>query len=713
MSIANYAEQIYAGVLGKIIGVYVGRPVEGWTYEAIGQRFGEVAHYVAGQVGAPLVVPDDDISGTFVFWRALEDNGYARDITAAQVGDTWLNYVIEDKTILWWGGLSRSTEHTAWLRLKSGIRAPQSGSMALNGRSMAEQIGAQIFIDTWAMANPGDPERAVAMARQAASVSHDGLAVEAACFLAALESLAFDERNLSKLIDAGRGFITDMRLRRLVDDTLDQCARAGTWRDVRDWIARHHGYDKYPGNCPMATNHAALLMALVMAGDDFQQSLAIAATAGWDTDCNAGNVGCLNGIRLGLDAIDAGAPFRPAATDQMYVVSADGGECLTDAVRESRKIIRAAAALRGETIELSTARFAFEQRGSVQGWTAHPGLNTAQALVALENGLDAEGESGLLIRYAGLARGMRAALSVKTFVDPEPKGQKGTSYFEVIASPSLYATQTVLATIQCAAADNPHLRFFVDYYDGEGEISTLRGPEIRLAQGENSLEWEVPDTGGHPIYRLGIDLLSERRLDGALTLKWLDWSGAPRRFHMGRSMQMSPSLTPWTTVTPWLTAFVSSARNFAPDYTATFSVSHPERFGVATLGTRDWRDYTVSSRITFSQQQAAGLVGRARGHRRYYAGRLVADRAQIVKQRDGETIVLAETPLAWAIDDTYTLELEIAGSRLALRVDGRTLVTAADGEYASGGAGFIVDAGAILADGFTVCGQAHAEGEDA
>src|SRR5690606_16881400 len=107
---------------------------------------------------------------------------------AAQVGDTWLNYVVEDKTILWWGGLSRSTEHTAWLRLKSGIPAPQSGSMALNGRSMAEQIGAQIFIDTWAMVNPGDPERAVAMARQAASVSHDGLAVSAACFLAALEA---------------------------------------------------------------------------------------------------------------------------------------------------------------------------------------------------------------------------------------------------------------------------------------------------------------------------------------------------------------------------------------------------------------------------------------------------------------------------------------------------------------------------------------------
>ncbi len=29
MSIKDYQNQIYAGVLGKIIGVYLGRPVEG------------------------------------------------------------------------------------------------------------------------------------------------------------------------------------------------------------------------------------------------------------------------------------------------------------------------------------------------------------------------------------------------------------------------------------------------------------------------------------------------------------------------------------------------------------------------------------------------------------------------------------------------------------------------------------------------------------
>ena len=154
----DYAERVYSGVLGKIIGVYLGRPFEQWHHDAVVKRFGEVTYYVHDQMGVPLIVSDDDISGTFTFVRALPDYGNSLGLTAAQIGQTWLNYIIEKKAILWWGGMGNSTEHTAYLRLKRGIPAPRSGSMALNGQVVAEQIGAQIFIDGWAMVAPGDPE---------------------------------------------------------------------------------------------------------------------------------------------------------------------------------------------------------------------------------------------------------------------------------------------------------------------------------------------------------------------------------------------------------------------------------------------------------------------------------------------------------------------------------------------------------------------------
>src|SRR5450432_1351520 len=156
----DYIERVYAGVLGKIIGVYLGRPFEGWTYDRIMAELGEVNYYVHEKRGTPLVVTDDDISGTFTFLRAMEDYGCSRDLTAEQIGQTWLNYLIEKRTVLWWGGMGNSTEHTAYLRLKHGMKAPESGSIAANGKVVAEQIGAQIFIDGWGMIAPGDPELA-------------------------------------------------------------------------------------------------------------------------------------------------------------------------------------------------------------------------------------------------------------------------------------------------------------------------------------------------------------------------------------------------------------------------------------------------------------------------------------------------------------------------------------------------------------------------
>jgi ADP-ribosylglycohydrolase len=693
----DVAERIYAGVLGKLIGVYMGRPVEGWPYEQIRERFDTVEYFVAEKVGAPLIVPDDDISGTFVFFRAVEDNPDARPLDARTIGDTWLNYIVENKTVLWWGGLSRSTEHTAFLRLKSGIPAPRSGSIELNGRSMAEQIGAEIFIDSWAMANPGDPERAVAMAREAASVSHDGLAVDAACLLAAMEAHAFVERDLEVLIATGLSLVPGTRLHQLVEDVIKVTTTADDWRSARDWIESHHGYAKYPGNCPMPTNHAAVLMALLMAGDDFARSVSMATSAGWDTDCNAGNVGCLNGIRLGLAGIDAGADFRGPVADRLYAVSADGGECISDAVRETRKILATASRIRGETLQLPAARFSFDYPGSVQGWMPHPELGVEQAVTRIEN----DG-GGLLVGYEALAPGVRGAVSVNTFSDPRPTGVEGTSYFDVVSSPSLYPTQTVRAVVRADDGPAPGLAFFVDTYGNDGAIATIRGAPAQLAAGANELAWTVPETGGRPIYRLGVELTAKQRSCGAVLIEEVDWSGAPADFVLGRAMEMSPELTPWTTDAVWLRTFVSSAFNFAPDYTTTFCLSHPEPNGVVTTGTRDWKDYAVSSRITFNQQDGAGLVARSRGHRRYYAALLAGGNAQIIRHCDSVETVLASRPFDYAIDDVYDVEFGLEGDSLHLLIDGDQLIDVTDPSYGSGGAGLVVHRGAILADGFRV-----------
>src|SRR6201999_3168079 len=139
-----------------------------------------------------------------------------------QVGQAWRSYIVAERSVLWWGGIGNSTEHTAYLRLKSGIPAPQSGSIELSGKTVAEQIGAKIFIDGWALVSPGNPEQTAYLAEQAGSVSHDGESVHAAKLLAAMEAQAFIEPDVQKLLDTGLAFVpADCLIRRVVNDVRD------------------------------------------------------------------------------------------------------------------------------------------------------------------------------------------------------------------------------------------------------------------------------------------------------------------------------------------------------------------------------------------------------------------------------------------------------------------------------------------------------------
>lgn len=108
------------------------------------------------------------------FLRGLEDSGHykdeGKDFCAQDVADALLNYAPYEHGFFWWGGYGISTEHTAYLNLRNGIPAPRSGSIEQNGAATAEQIGGQIFIDTWGLVAPGKTDLAARLAREAASL---------------------------------------------------------------------------------------------------------------------------------------------------------------------------------------------------------------------------------------------------------------------------------------------------------------------------------------------------------------------------------------------------------------------------------------------------------------------------------------------------------------------------------------------------------------
>lgn len=703
----DYEERVYAGVLGKIIGVYLGRPFEGWPHARILAELGEVDGYVHDRLSKPLVVTDDDIAGTFTFLRALPDHGCPRDLAPARIGQTWLNYIVEGRTTLWWGGLGNSTEHTAYLRLKHGVGPPRSGSMALNGPVVAQQIGAQIFVDGWAMAAPGDPELAADLARRASTVSHDGEAVLAAQVIAAMEAQAFVEAGIDTLIDTGLSFIPkDSVIHRMIEDIREWHAREPDWRRTREALEAHYGYDRYPGNCHVVPNHGLIVLGLLYGGGDFRESLKVVNTSGWDTDCNSGNLGCLLGIRNGLGGLDQGPDWRGPVADRLYLSSADGGRAITDALAEAYRIVNIGRALAGlePVAPKDGARFHFELPGAVQGFRAEAGVEAGDT-VTIENvlGHSRRGRRSLAIHHR-LAPGSAARAGTPTFI---PRDAIDLPGYPLLASPTLYPGQTVRAGVSAGAEDlqTTTCGLYAHAYGAGDTLAIVHGPHVELAPGaRHEFEWRVGGTGGAPIAEVGVEIRGRGAgPGGTVYLDYLTWDGEPsvtftRPPHGGQM---------------WQRAWVNGVDRFETGWPESFRLIQNEGTGLLIQGTREWTDYRVSAALTIHLASAAGIAARVQGMRRYYALLLGRDgRARLVKALDGET-VLAETDFPWGFGQTHGLMLEVRGPRLRAWIDAQPIFDLSDDDrpLSGGGVALVCKEGCVGCEAVTVrpCG----DGDDA
>ncbi len=694
----DYLERVYAGVLGKLIGVYLGRPFEGWTYQRIMKELGSIDYYVHDRLNVPLVVTDDDVSGTFTFLRALEEHGVKADISSEEIGKTWLNSCIEQRSILWWGGNGNSTEHTAWLNLKRGVPAPKSGSIETNGYAVAEQIGAQIFIDGWALVAPGKPKLAAQLAEAAGSVSHDGESVHAAKLLAAMEAEAFLTTDIDRLLDVGLSVIPGNSLiARLVADVRGWHRELKDWREAREKIEERYGYHKFPGNCHVVPNHALIILALLYSGGDFHQAMTIVNTAGWDTDCNSGNVGCLIGIMHGLKGLEGGPDWRGPLADRTIISASDGGYAINDAARVAYDIANLGRQLAGlPTLPApkAGAQFHFTLPGSVQGFVAE--RDPVQVdLLSVEQG-DNAGVPALALRFKGVARGRTAAALTPTFSPPN-MGDMRT--YELQASPRVYPGQTVSARVIAdranAATVSACLRIGV--YGQDDRVVDVDGPSVDLAPGADSvLTWTLPDFDGQPIQRIGVALKSDARADGTVWLEYLRWEGVPR-LKLRRPMQPSSF---------WRNAWVNNVQFFSKHFPAAFRISQDRGVGVILHGTREWTDYRVASTIAVHLGPSAGLAARVQGLRRYYALLLEAGGwARLVKVRDGERTVLAEVRCNWSLERPAALTLEVHDREILGGVDGALSLRATDSSdtaFTNGGIGLVITEGALSTDAVEV-----------
>lgn len=662
----NFEELTYAGVLGKIIGVYIGRPIENWTNEKIESKFGQINRYVHACVDQPLIVADDDITGTFMFAHSLADHDFRDDFSAKHIGQTWLDILIENKTIFWWGGYGQATEHTAWLNLKSGIEAPMSGSASINGEMIANQIGAQIFIDGWGMLNPGKPAQAAKLAREAALVSHDQESVNAAIIIAVLISQAYVEQDINKLLDCALSFIDEeSQIAHLINEVREWHAEdPNDWKGAFKQLKDRHGYHHYDGICHIMPNHGLIILSLLYAGNSFHQSMVIVNTLGWDTDCNAANVGCINGIRLGLEAINEGYDWRTPVGDRILLPTGHSRQVISDAVQETDKLINMIHRMHGDAnlIEPKKPKFNFSFLGSTQGFM--PVLtNTTSPNTLLSNN-----DGRLCIDFKHVIEGVPASIHTATHIQKNHDVQAG---YQTIGCPSLYSGQIVTANMMSQnVSGDSRVRVFIETYDYETQSDYFYSDMIQLSDSqEQKISWKIPDIGNKMIANIGVEIstLSSVASNGRLYLNNLHWEGSPT---MTISYEPKPRSVhnqySWISNMDYIDNFVIGD---------TLRVSNNTGHGIMVHGSEDWDNYKVTMPLLSNIKSNFGVIVRYRGLTRYYSIELTKDnKLQIVRHHFDTTTIIAQAPFNWRANTSYLFAISVNNNHFVCHIDNKLVL---------------------------------------
>lgn len=677
--VEKYLEKLYAGFLGMNIGIRLGAPVEPtiWTYERIRDTYGDITDYVKEYKN---FAADDDANGPVYFLRALLDDAVDRPLTPQDVARAWLNYAREGLGMFWWGGYGVSTEHTAYLNLKNGIPAPASGSIEQNGAVLAEQIGGQIFIDTWGLVNPGDPQRAADYGQAAASVSHDGNGLWGARFMCAAIAKAFETSDVDALIDAGLAQIPADCTYRAVADAVRAFHRAhpDNWRDCHDMLVRDWGYDKYPGVCHIIPNAGVCFMALLYGGGAFDRTVEIATMAGWDTDCNAGNVGTILGVACGLEGLPQ--RYRAPINDGIVCSGISGYLNILDIPSFCREAAMLGYRLAGEEPPQSLTDscrpgqiyFDFELPGSTHNIRVSDPFFCRIAHSAKQA---YAGTGSLSILMDRMVRGDQCKIFYKPFYTREDFSDER---YSPVFSPTVYPGQTVSMKLYLDQWNGNETPGVAPYVRTCGDKKDHLQGYIKLAQHQwIDVTFTVPDTGGDMVDEVGV-VLEGYAPASMKTLGMVYLDEFTIQGKSAYSIDMRRQKKNFAAITPF--SMDHGAWNL---YDGALHLMRNEP-AFAYTGNYYARDYVLTAPVTPLHGTSHLLTGRALGAKRFYAaGFGEAGKAVILKNDFGFT-TLAECDFDWKAGETYQVELRLEDRSLQLSINGDCVLSIQDSSFDHG-----------------------------
>ena len=265
-------KKIIGGLLGKAVGGTLGAyPYEGCTgplklkfYDPVPEK----------------MLPNDDLD-LQILWACKLAGDWNGVLSCENFARAW----VENVRFPW------DEYGVAIKNIKLGLKGDAIGRY---DNSFCDGMGAAIRSELWAFLAPGDPALAVKYAEMDGCIDHTSSGLEAEIFLAALESMAFVESDIKKLIDCGLSFLpSDSYLKKLIKHTVRVCKTTGSMLKIRKILRREYACSNFTD---VHVNIAFMTAALLLGRGDFSKSICTAVNFGCDTDCTGATVGALLGI---------------------------------------------------------------------------------------------------------------------------------------------------------------------------------------------------------------------------------------------------------------------------------------------------------------------------------------------------------------------------------------------------------------------------------
>ncbi len=435
------------------------------------------------------------------------------------------------------------------------------------------------------------------------------------------------------------------------------------FRVCLDFLRREHGYDRYGGAVPIVPNAGVVVLALLYGAGDFSKTVCIAAMCGWDTDCNAGNAGCIAGVRCGLGGIDPS--WREPINDVLIGSSAVGSLNIIDIPTLAKEYAGLPKA-----VEPTDLKFDFELPGSTHGFRVAGAAGACR--LSNSSWAAASGERSLMIEISGVEPGGAVRAFCKPFYR---RADFDDERYEPAFSPLVVPGQTVRASVMAAAPACVHACVYArDTVSHE----IMRGPAVVLEGGRwAELVFTIPSSGGSAVDEVGVELTGPDGIGAGVA--FIDdfevGGGADYRIDLSREENEWGGVTQFTT----------SGGQWSCDQVAGQMRAVSDGRCEAFTGPHYMRDMAVEATVTPVEGTSHNLNVRVQGCSRSYAAGLAGLGRVALFKNDGGYRRVAERSFAWKPGRSYRMRAEAEGRTIRLWVDGVMLIEwCDDGERVHG-----------------------------